>query len=198
MLTQEQIKKIDTEILRLQDRRKVSKFGTEDFIETVTALKYLTDNIPREILAKSDNSYIMQTNSVYANITAGETGNLDFKIENYVGESYFAKFIKGGRIFCKNAEFGDWIEVDIIDKDGILGYGENLLLKKYCYKMFIKPDSINLLDCPFAPGRIPCGFWVRIKYHSVGSQNVDVYLTLQIFSNDNEWFNEEESSSSGS
>jgi hypothetical protein len=177
----------DTELIGLITNGEIIvNNGNEDFTDPVIGLKYLTDDIPREVLTKSDNTYSLQTNAVHTTVTAGQVGILDFKLENYLGENYSAKYVKGGTVLVKNAEFGDWIEIDIIDKENLLGYGLDFLLKKYCIKMYIMPNTVNVLNCPFAPGRIPCGFYLRAKYHSASTQDVDVYLNLQVFTNDGE------------
>jgi len=172
--------------------------GTNDITDKTSALQYLTDDLPREIIAKPVDNYVLQANSISTTVTAGDTGTFSFKIENYPGELYAAKHVKGGRMFVKNGEYGDYIEIDIVDLDNIFGYGAGLVLKQYCIKMYIDPTTINNLECPFAPGRIPINLYVRCKYHSTGTQNVQVYLNLMVFTKDFDTIVEEESSSSSS
>jgi hypothetical protein len=126
-----------------------------------------------------DNAFQLQSNAVNAEITAGTTCTIDFKIENYAGEDYTAKYLSGAEIITQGATFGDWAEAQIIDIDNVLGYGENFVLKTYVRKMFISPSGDQRIDAS-APGAIPVGIYIRVMYHSVGTVNPKIYINYEI------------------
>ena len=101
-------------------------------------------------------------------MSKGATATLDFKLENYDGESYEQKYIWGADFMVKDGVFGDWASFCIIDKDDVLGYGQNVVVKEYVKKKYLFSDVH--MDCQaFAPGAVPIGLYLRCEYHSVGA-----------------------------
>ncbi len=132
---------------------------------------------PVQIL--SSNAFQMQANAVSVEVAAGQTGSVDFKIENYSGENFTSKYLNGAEIYCSNASVGDWAEAQIVDVDNILGYGANTVLKSYVKKMFIFPNVRQVITAS-APGQIPVGLYIRIVYHSTGATSPVLYVNYDI------------------
>lgn len=89
-------------------------------------------------------------------------------------------YISGGLILSKNAEFGDYFKIEIIDKDNVLGYGANLVLQTYIRKWYIDPDHHTELEVPYA-GKPPLNTYLRLTYTSTGTVNdVDVAVVYHM------------------
>ena len=85
----------------------------------------------------------------------------------------FMTVVKGGILFSQNAAIGDYIVVEVIDKDNVLGQGaspENpLVLGQYVYKWYIMPGVPNVLEDISISQALPQGLYFRFTYTSVGS-----------------------------
>lgn len=77
------------------------------------------------------------------------------------------QYLHSGELFTKDGAYGDWIEVQIIDIDNVLGYGVNTILRQYIKKFFINPTGNLEVRSPYI-GKTPTDVYIRIIYHSVG------------------------------
>lgn len=68
---------------------------------------------------------------------------------------------------------GDYIEFEVIDKDNILGYGENVVLNKYIETNYVLPGSEYVHEEPVG-SVIPAGIYLRVRYVSTGLVNVNM------------------------
>ena len=101
------------------------------------------------------------------------TTNIDFKIpEDFL-------YINGGELLTKDNEFGDYIEMEIIDKDNVLGYGSGTILQTYIKNWYVSPTNKNVVEVPYG-GVVPKDLYIRVKYTSVGTVN-DVKVALNFF-----------------
>lgn len=96
--------------------------------------------------------------------TKNSTTTFDFKI---VEDNCYCS---GGEIIVKDAEHGDYIKIEIVDVDNILGYGYNTVLQTYLQKWFVDYRGKNILEVPYA-GYIYRNLYLRLKYTSVGTTN---------------------------
>lgn len=94
--------------------------------------------------------------------TKNTTTNFDFKVTKDMC------YCSGGEIIVKDAEHGDYIKIEVIDKDNVLGYGANTVLQVYLEKWHVDYHGKNVLEVPYA-GKIPNGVYLRLKYTSMSS-----------------------------
>lgn len=109
---------------------------------------------------------------------AGQATSVDFKI---LSPGSKGLYINGGDFYTANSKVGDWIEVAVVDTDGVLvppGI-PGLLLKSWVRKWYVSPSGSQSIRTPYA-GLIPGGFYLRVTYHSVGETPVDVALNLML------------------
>ena len=127
-------------------------------------------------------SYCLQADATSANVTTS-TYNLDFKIQNHSGESFAYKYIWGGKIYVDNANLGDYVAIQIVDVDNILGYGLGTVLKQYIRKHFVFDKTLDSFrtNCP---GKCPIGLYVRLIYNKTGANNPTVFVNYEIHTKD--------------
>jgi hypothetical protein len=104
---------------------------------------------------------------IHGTATAGQT--TDFYLK-FSANMYLPG---GGYRVGPTASFGDYIGVQIVDKDGILGYGPGLVLgtfidTDYCWGE--KEWEVLTGDAKM----IPAGIYLRMRYVSTGSEAVDI------------------------
>ena len=89
------------------------------------------------------------------------------------------KYMNGGELITDgNAAFGDWVEVQVVDHDNLLGYGVDTVLKAWVAKWFVNWKSCHdSIMTPYA-GLPPAGMYLRLIYHSVGASDVGFALNL--------------------
>jgi len=104
----------------------------------------------------------------------GTVKNIDFKIAGN------PKFLSGAEFYTKGSAVGDFITVQIVDVDNVLGGGAGLVVRQLINKFYVFPELQMILDLPFS-GRIPKDLYLRLKYTSVGLVNVDVLCNYLLF-----------------
>jgi hypothetical protein len=85
-------------------------------------------------------------------------------------------YCSGGEIIVQDAAHGDYIKIEIVDKDNILGYGAGAVLQTYLEKWYVDYNGKNVLDVPYA-GYIYQNLYVRLKYTSV-STTTDPHIAV--------------------
>lgn len=105
--------------------------------------------------------------------TKNTTTSLDYKI------STEDKYLSGGELITENHVWGDWIEVQVVDVDGVY-YDAGTVLKQYIKKRYLCPsDCCTYVESWYA-GLIKKDLYMRIKYHSVGTVN-DVKVAVNYY-----------------
>jgi len=105
----------------------------------------------------------------------GTVKNIDFKIAGN------PKFLSGSEFYTKNSVIGDFITVQIVDVDNILGGGAGMVVRQLINKFYVFPDQQMILELPFS-GRIPKDLYLRLKYTSIGAAlPVDVLCNYLLF-----------------
>ena len=83
-------------------------------------------------------------------------------------------YLSGGGFWCgSTAVSGDYVTVQIVDKDNILGYGAGLVLATFIDTDFCWPNKtweVLTNDAKL----VPPGIYLRMRYVSIGSSDVDV------------------------
>lgn len=111
-----------------------------------------------------NNDFDFYGNGVHGTATKNTTTSFDFKVDK--DECYCS----GGEIIVKDAEHGDYIEIQVIDLDNIFGYGAGAVLATYLKKWFVDYRGKNVLEVPYA-GYIYKNLYLRLKYTSIGTTN---------------------------
>ena len=92
----------------------------------------------------------------------------------------YDKYCKGGTLVIKNAQFGDYVEAAVYDKDSVIpeAYRSALcenwpIVSTYIEKEFIEylgqEHTIHRIRTDPLTARITQGLYVRLKYHAVDS-----------------------------
>lgn len=110
---------------------------------------------------------------IFGTATKNSTTDFDYKIP--LDDIY----INGGEVTTKDSTIGDCIKIQIVDRDNILGYGANTVLKTYLEKWYINPNGRMVLDVPYA-GQVPKNLYLRVKYTSTGT-DTDVKIAVNYF-----------------
>lgn len=74
-----------------------------------------------------------------------------------------------------NVAIGDYVEVELVDIDNILGYGAGVVLGQFAATNYVWADMEFNCCCPDAK-LIPAGIYVRFRYISVGGTNINIQL----------------------
>ena len=109
--------------------------------------------------------------AVTANAVAGQTTDIDFKVtEN--------NLVLTGADILVQANLGDYIATQVVDKDNVLGYGAGLVLDHYIHKRFIKNGDV--VSAGYCSGIIPQGVYMRVKYTNTGAQDLPVFINWHL------------------
>lgn len=111
-----------------------------------------------------DVKYLYRKSFKY-DITPNTTNTFDEKFT-------FSVFLYGGIYeLIGNINDGDYVEISIVDKDNILGYGANTVLATFIEQEFINSEKKFSEITSEGGQQIPAGIYLRAKYVSVDSAN---------------------------
>jgi len=114
--------------------------------------------------AFDNKDYYFKGDAVSGTATKNSTTNIDYAV------SESGLFISGAEFIYKDSVWGDYVECQIIDLDNVLGYGAGTVLSQYVKKWYLDPSKSSIrVESPYA-GSLPDGVYVRVKYHSVGTE----------------------------
>jgi hypothetical protein len=157
--------------------------GTNDIAGSANAINFLkdVDTNPRDAdgaqlvrvraFSNPDNLKFRGT-GIESTATLGVTSNIDYKLtEN--------RYLNGLQIILKDHFVGDNLDLQVIDKDNILGYGANTVLDQFGTSWFVAPDvySQGLITLPYA-ALVAKDLYIRLKYNSKGTTDVKVFVNL--------------------
>lgn len=81
--------------------------------------------------------------------------------------------LRGGILFSPNANMGDWISIQVVDKDNVLGYGgaptAPTMVATYVISWYIMPGIPNELEDISISETLPAGLYMRVNYTSTSS-----------------------------
>jgi len=106
-------------------------------------------------------SYVCAYDGVGPTTVTTDTQDIFYKVEED------NLFLPGGSSYGINIGFGDWFQMDIVDHDNLLGYGVDFVLKSWVKKKFLGEKGCSCTT-PYV-GNPPAGFYIRVRYHKVGS-----------------------------
>ena len=117
------------------------------------------------------NKFDYSERAVLGVATKNSSTNLDLKI---TGDN---EYVQGGHLLYQNANWGDYIIAQVVDKDNVLGYGSNTVLNEYIHKRYVHPAlNTSKLEVPYA-GMVPVNTYLRVIYISTGT-TVDVDVAV--------------------
>lgn len=117
----------------------------------------------------------------FATVTAGQTANLDWQIEQLQWEGTNKdSFFDGVEYYAKNGEIGDKIKFQVVDVDGLVS-PPGTVIEEFgdVYAMPNSPTDIILYK-----GKLVPGLYARLVYVSTGGQ--DVVIVCNMFRHLNE------------
>lgn len=89
---------------------------------------------------------------------------------------------KGGEMYINNLTLGDYGQIQIIDKNNVLGLGANYVLSDWIPKWFVFPGVTNTLDIAELSATVPPGVFLRIKYTNTALLTAaTVYLNIRTY-----------------
>ena len=110
---------------------------------------------------------------------SGDGHEFDFKIKANDETTDVEAFLYKGSINVNSpAVRGDWIEVQVVDKDNLLGFGADTILGWVIRKWILAGGAENheinppKYDFLSSKRKIPAGIYLRIVYHGSGEPNV--------------------------
>ena len=162
---------------------------------------YIKAEVTNEAIIKFSNRYFAKADAIYYSCPPNQVTFIDMLIDNKLKESeilsdenFECKFLRGGSVFGKNIEFGDWCKLQVVDKDGILvqmGHltqeqfdaikvNDAVVLKEYIVKRYAMPNEKEVIRVD-APGQIPVGSYLRCIYHATNSGNTrEIYINYDL------------------
>lgn len=102
--------------------------------------------------------------------TANAATNCDFQVSD--------DFILDGLVLdVVDPTLGDKVTFQVIDKDNILGYGANVVLKQFGTDIYVSPGIVRQVDhsSPY-PAKIYAGLYLRLIYTSVSESTAPTVL----------------------
>ena len=106
----------------------------------------------------------------FGTIPYGTTVDLDWKIEQLSYNAVNKKsYFDGVEYYAKDAELGDYVQFQLVDKDNILGYGAGYMVEEFS-NIYVAPNELNHIVLYKA--KLVPNLYARIKYVSTGSTDV--------------------------
>lgn len=122
-------------------------------------------------------------NSRFKGFSGAATKNSTTNIDCAIPDDYI---ISGAQMILKNHVWGDKINVQVVDKDNVLGFGADTVLSQYVSDWFID-NSIQSQGVVRSPdilsGGLPVnGLYIRFIYVSIGTAlDVDVLINFYFY-----------------
>lgn len=130
------------------------------------------------VVTEAPSDVIPAPNAFNFTANANSTTNHDFLLD----EAYI---VKGAAFLSPDAAYGDFIQAQIIDKDNVLGFGENTVVAVPIPKLFVQAtiNSGPIQRFNSAVSELPiAGLYIRIIYTNTALlNNVSVYINLNLF-----------------
>lgn len=113
----------------------------------------------------TDGKYNYDSDGLQFTADKDSTTTKDFKVTTD------KTYVSGGEFLYDNAVWGDYITVEIIDKDDVLPSPATGMTKTHITKRFLHPNrDCEILNVAYA-GKVPQNCYLRVKVVSVGTTN---------------------------
>ena len=140
--------------------------------------------IPKRYDDLNADSCMVDDQGIQGSIPAGTTANIDLKITD-------DHLITGVQMSANNANFGDSVSLQVVDKDEMLEaiYGSAItaeypnypILRQFATNWRINSDTQVKLDKDkLYPAKIIDGLYLRVVYTSTGSTDVDIITNYEL------------------
>jgi hypothetical protein len=127
---------------------------------------------------------MVNNQSVQSTVAAGQSANIDLKLTD-------DHFITGSILLANNANFGDVVTLQVMDRDlnlqGIYGAGITTMypnypvLRQFVTNWGVSADTQLKIDKTHSyPAKIMAGLYLRAIYTSTGTSNVNVILNYEL------------------
>lgn len=104
--------------------------------------------------------------------TAATTTSYDFKFSE-------DRILTSGYAILDNQANGDYITIQVIDIDNVLGYGANTILDEYLTEWYMIYDQAYQPPPPHSyPALIQAGIYLRVKYTATGVLDIPVKMNF--------------------
>lgn len=139
-----------------------------------------TNNPPTQQVAitLSDNKYLEKVQAFNFSATASSTTTFDYKLTDYY-------FIREFNFQSVNAVLGDYINIQIVDKDNVLGLGANSIVEELVTKAYVKSTSNTtpIVVANTSAYEVPVpNLYFRVTYTSTSvTTAADVYINLIMY-----------------
>lgn len=162
--------------------------GNTDITDVAEAINHLKDENPVTIdatspvhtyaLAEAHTLRARLIGIINQTVTKDQTSTLDWAIPNtvYLGTNK-QSYMDGIHYYAKDAEVGDKMTFQVVDKDGLV-YPANTVLDEFGLDWAVMPDAETTIRLYKA--KLIAGMYLRIKYTSVGTTN-DITLVCNLF-----------------
>lgn len=110
----------------------------------------------------------LESNKVNAN-AQGVSGDISFGASSNIDYTFVDDcLITGTILFTKNANYGDKINLQIVDVTGVTGYPIGTVLLQVATNWYVCPDSHVDVDFQY-PAKLMAGLALRVVYISAGT-----------------------------
>ena len=162
---------------------------TTDIDDVAEGINFLKGNLPMQIdnttpvhtfaLAEGHSLRARLIGFISSTIPKGTEETVDWQMPHvsHLGQNK-QTYMDGIDYYVKDAEVGDHITFQVVDKDNLLGYGAGFVLDEFGSNWYVMPDApvtIRLYKAKLIPG-----MYIRLKYNSVGSTN-DPKIVCNLF-----------------
>lgn len=119
-----------------------------------------------------DSSYRFWIDGLSGTADANATTNFDYQFASKLIIFGFGMIQNGGH-------FGDYIKIQLIDKDNVLGYGANFIVATPVNKAYLDPSTTLLRFISDYGKTVPSGLYLRLAYTNTAEEDtVQVALNL--------------------
>jgi hypothetical protein len=163
-----------------QEQNDIIKADFEDNYKTDANKPFSSVGISTTSTSPRNDHEMIKEGIVHAHINSAlhlvDPGIIDFQFP--IG--YSKQYLWGCSSHVKDFGEDDYVVMQIVDKDNILGYGENFILKEYDQ---VWCQTLSKATSPFftpdgAPGEIMGGLYARAVYYATDVTKIDVKIWL--------------------
>lgn len=152
---------------------------TADYLENYAAQA----NLPLKSKVITEPADLALTHYVASDIIeidANSEAIIDIQLEQ--SDDELQQILYGGALHAQNPDFGDYVKFQIVDKDNILGYGANVVIKEYIKKAYLN-NLGTFEDYDDAGAYLPVGLYLRCIYKNAkvsGTTKIKINYLLGI------------------
>lgn len=130
----------------------------------------------QQVVRLSDLSQEMATyrlQGIVGDCPANQVTTIDWKFPE-------ERWMSGGIFLTRLATWGSKVDVEVIDKDNVLGFGANVVLNLFTKDFYVaNGDSQWSVECPYI-ALIPANIYLRVTYTNT-SADVAAKVALNLF-----------------